>query len=288
MGQRISYQKIYLYSRKGMKKMNIVKFPLLNLELEISEVAINIFGLGIKWYAIIIVFCIILALIWCKFKSKKYDIDFDEILNLFIILIPTVIICARLYYVIFNLDYYLKYPIEILNIRAGGLAIYGGIIGGIIASYIYCRIRKINVLNLLDCIAPILALSQGIGRWGNFINSEAYGTETNLPWKMGIVENGVEKFVHPTFLYESIGTVIIFIILTILQNKSKFEGQIAYTYLALYSLFRFFIEGLRADSLMLFNFRISQILSLIIFVLSVGIIIESISKSKRMSKNEEE
>ena len=120
--------------------MNIVKFPLLNLELEISEVAINIFGLGIKWYAIIIVFCIILALIWCKFKSKKYDIDFDEILNLFIILIPTVIICARLYYVIFNLDYYLKYPIEILNIRAGGLAIYGGIIGGIIASYIYCRI----------------------------------------------------------------------------------------------------------------------------------------------------
>ena len=151
-----------------------------------------------------------------------------------------------------------------------------------------CRIRKINVLNLLDCIAPILALSQGIGRWGNFINSEAYGTETNLPWKMGIVENGVEKFVHPTFLYESIGTVIIFIILTILQNKSKFEGQIAYTYLALYSLFRFFIEGLRADSLMLFNFRISQILSLIIFVLSVGIIIESISKSKRMSKNEEE
>ena len=178
--------------------MNIVKFPLLNLELEISEVAINIFGLGIKWYAIIIVFCIILALIWCKFKSKKYDIDFDEILNLFIILIPTVIICARLYYVIFNLDYYLKYPIEILNIRAGGLAIYGGIIGGIIASYIYCRIRKINVLNLLDCIAPILALSQGIGRWGNFINSEAYGTETNLPWKMGIVENGVEKFVHPT------------------------------------------------------------------------------------------
>ena len=267
--------------------MNIVKFPLLNLELEISEVAINIFGLGIKWYSIIIVFCIILALIWCKFKSKKYDIDFDELLNLFIILIPTVIICARLYYVIFNLDYYLKYPIEILNIRAGGLAIYGGIIGGIIASYIYCRIRKINVLNLLDCIAPILALSQGIGRWGNFINSEAYGTETNLPWKMGIVENGVEKFVHPTFLYESIGTVIIFIILTILQNKSKFEGQIAYTYLALYSLLRFFIEGLRADSLMLFNFRISQILSLIIFVLSIGIIVESISKSKRMSKNKE-
>ena len=119
------------------------------------------------------------------------------------------------------------------------------------------------------------------------INSEAYGTETNLPWKMGIVENGVEKFVHPTFLYESIGTVIIFIILTILQNKSKFEGQIAYTYLALYSLLRFFIEGLRADSLMLFNFRISQILSLIIFVLSIGIIVESISKSKRMSKNEE-
>ncbi len=267
--------------------MNIIKFPLLNLELEMSEVAVTVFGLGIRWYAIIIVFCIILALIWCKFRTKKYNIDFDEILNLFIILIPTVIICARLYYVIFNLDYYLKNPIQILNIRGGGLAIYGGIIGGIIASYIYCQKREINILNLLDCVVPILALSQGIGRWGNFINSEAYGTETNLPWKMGIIEDGVEKFVHPTFLYESIGTIIIFIILAIWQNKSKFEGQIAYMYLAFYSLLRFFIEGLRADSLMLFNFKISQILSLIIFVLSLGIIIESTNKSRKVSKNKE-
>ena len=172
--------------------MNTVEFPLLNLKLELSEVAIKIFGLGIKWYAIIIVFCIIMALVWCKFRSEKYNIDFDEILSLFIILIPTVIICARLYYVLCNLNYYLSNPIQIINIRCGVLAIYGGIIGGIIACYIFCKKKNINILNLLDCIAPILALSQGIGRWGNFINVEAYGTETNLPWKIGIIEDGVK------------------------------------------------------------------------------------------------
>lgn len=267
--------------------MNTVEFPLLNLKLELSEVAIKIFGLGIKWYAIMIVFCIIMALIWCKFRSEKYNIDFDEILSLFIILIPTVIICARLYYVLCNLNYYLSNPIQIINIRGGGLAIYGGIIGGIIACYIFCKKKNINILNLLDCIAPILALSQGIGRWGNFINVEAYGTETNLPWKMGIIEDGVEKFVHPTFLYESLGTIIIFVILAVLQDKRKFEGQIAYMYLALYSLLRFFIEGIRADSLMAFNIRISQILSLIIFVLSIGIIVQNIIREKQTSKKDE-
>ena len=267
--------------------MNTVEFPLLNLKLELSEVAIKIFGLGIKWYAIIIVFCIIMALIWCKFRSEKYNIDFDEILSLFIILIPTVIICARLYYVLCNLNYYLSNPIQIINIRGGGLAIYGGIIGGIIACCIFCKKKNINILNLLDCIAPILALSQGIGRWGNFINVEAYGTETNLPWKMGIIEDGVEKFVHPTFLYESLGTIIIFVILAVLQDKRKFEGQIAYMYLALYSLLRFFIEGIRADSLMAFNIRISQILSLIIFVLYIGIIVQNIIREKQTSKKVE-
>ena len=171
-------------------------------------------------------------------------------------------------------------PIQIINIRGGGLAIYGGIIGGIIACYIFCKKKNINILNLLDCIAPILALSQGIGRWGNFINVEAYGTETNLPWKMGIIEDGVKKFVHPTFLYESISTLAIFIILTVVSKNRKFKGQITYLYLIMYSFARAIIEGLRTDSLMLGPIRISQVLSIIIFIMTVIVYIKRVKSDK--------
>ena len=267
--------------------MNTIKFPLLNLSLKISRIAINIFGIDIYWYAIIIVFAIIIALLWCKLNSKKYNIEFEKITDLAVIAIPISIICARLYYVIFNLKYYLQYPLEILNFRDGGLAIYGGIIGGIITCYIYTKKNKIDNLDLLDTIAPAVALAQSIGRWGNFVNVEAYGTETNLPWKMGIIENGIEKFVHPTFLYESICAFLIFIILVKLQNKRKFKGEITYLYLIMYSFVRFFIEGLRIDSLMLFNFRISQILSLAIFVSITVIFIHKSIKCSSMSKKDE-
>ena len=267
--------------------MNYVEIPLLNLKLIISKVALNIFGVDIYWYAIIIASAFIIALLWCKMNLKKVDISFDEALNLSIILIPVSIICARIYYVLFNLKYYAAYPTKILNFRDGGLAIYGGIIGGIIVCYIYCRKHKIYILDLLDGFSPIFALGQSIGRWGNFINVEAYGVETNLPWKMGIIENGVMKYVHPTFLYESICTFIIFILLSKMLDKRKFKGEITYIYLLMYSFVRFFIEGLRIDSLMLNNFRISQILSLVIFVCISGILIFKNYKSRNTSKNVE-
>ena len=249
--------------------MDVIKFPELNLEFNISKVAFRIFGIEIYWYAILIVSAMCLALIIFKKRDGLYKIKFSDILDLTLYLIPISIISARLYYIIFNLGYYLQNPSEIFNIRSGGIAIYGAVIGGIITCFVFCKKREIRLLDLLDYMAPGLVLGQAIGRWGNFINIEAYGTYTNSLLKMGIIENGAYIEVHPTFLYESLACFAIFIILLIIKNKRKFSGQIAFTYLGLYSMQRFFVEGLRADSLMIGNIRISQILSVIIFTVSV-------------------
>lgn len=247
--------------------MKEVFFPLINLKLQLSPIAISIGDIHIYWYAILIVSAFVIGIILCKKDDGKYGIKFEDIFDLMLFLIPISIICARLYYVIFNIDVYINNPMQIFNIRTGGLAIYGGIIGALITCIIFCKIRKIHILDMLDYLVPYLALGQAIGRWGNFINVEAYGTATQLPWRMGILENGIYKEVHPTFLYESLVTFAIFILLILIKNKRKYKGQITYIYLVLYSFARMFIEGLRIDSLMLYNLRISQILSLFIFVI---------------------
>lgn len=251
--------------------MNLITFPGLNLEFNISKIAFRIFGIEIYWYAILIVTAMCLALVMFKKRDGLYKIKFSDILDLSLYLIPISIISARLYYMIFNLGYYLQNPSEIFNIRSGGIAIYGAVIGGIITCFVFCKKRKINVLDLLDYIAPGLVLGQAIGRWGNFVNVEAYGSITNSLLRMGIIENGTYIEVHPTFLYESLACFAIFIILLIMKNKRKFNGQITFTYLGLYSLGRFFVEGLRTDSLMIGNIRISQMLSVIIFVMSITV-----------------
>ena len=250
----------------------------------IPSIAFEIFGVPIYWYAILIVSSMVIALLWCKKQDGKFNIKFDDILDLAIIVLPISIICARLYYVMFSLDYYIKNPSEIFNIKNGGLAIYGGLIGGIIVILVFSKIKKLRVLDITDYIVPIIAFCQSIGRWGNYINIEAYGYETNLPIKMEVIENGIIKYVHPTFLYESICTMMIFIILSILSKKRKFSGEITYLYIICYSFIRFFIEGLRTDSLILFNFRISQILSLVLFVLFSCILMYNKKKNKVLSK----
>lgn len=246
--------------------MSTITFPLFNLKMDIPRVAFEIFGVKIYWYAIIIVSAIIIALLVCKKNERKFGIDFATILDLLIFLIPISIISARLYYVLFNLDSYITQPERIFNLRAGGLAIYGGIIGGAITCYIFCKKRKINLLDLFDYIVPSLALAQSIGRWGNFFNSEAYGHETSIFCRMGVYEAGKYIEVHPTFLYESVITLGIFIILQKITKKRKFKGELTVIYLILYSFFRMLIEGVRADSLMMGNVRISQVLSGVIFV----------------------
>ncbi len=249
--------------------MNLVKFPGLNISLNVPQIAFSVFGIEIYMYAICIVTGILVAVILCNISKEKFENKFENILNIGIFSLFFGIVGARIYFIIFNLDYYLNNIEEIFNFRDGGLAIYGGLITGILTAMIICKIRKIDILNLLDYVIPFVALAQSIGRWGNFFNIEAYGYETDIFFRMGIFTNNGYIEVHPTFLYESICTILIFFILRKLQKNRKFKGEIFLLYCILYSGIRFFIEGFRIDSLMLYNFRISQILSIFIFVISI-------------------
>lgn len=265
--------------------MNVVTFPGLNLSFEFSQIAFTMFGIPVYKYAVCIVLGILVALILCRLNKEKFNIDYEFILENTVFGIFVGAIGARLYYVIFNLEYYINNPNQILNFRNGGLAIYGGLIFGAIAIIINCRIQKKNILDFFDCIVPYVAIAQCIGRFGNFFNMEAYGYETTSIFRMGInTINGYNE-VHPAFLYEAIANLIITIILLIFQRKRQYKGQILLLYISLYGLIRFFIEGIRTDSLMLFNFRISQILSIIILIVAVILlIINNIKIKSALSK----
>ena len=236
------------------------------------EVALRLWGLEIRWYAIFILTGAILAFLWARHQLKKDGKDPRMYDTFFIFVVPIAIVGARLWYVLGDLqDFVGKDFLYIINPASGGLAIQGGVIAGVLFGLIYFkkRYKEVPLSYHLDTIVPSVLIGQILGRWGNFINVEAYGTKTNLPWRMGIYDLGEYIEVHPTFLYESLACFIIFAILILLKNKRKFKGQIALTYLALYSLERSFVEGLRTDSLMLGNIRISQALSIIIFVISI-------------------
>lgn len=249
--------------------MNLVKFPGLNINLKVPQIAFSVFGIEVYMYAICIVIGIIVAAILCNISKEKFENKFENILDIGIFSLFFGIIGARIYFIIFNLEYYLNNIKEVFNFRNGGLAIYGGLITGILTAIIICKIKKIDIWNVLDYVIPFVALAQAIGRWGNFFNVEAYGYETDIFLRMGIFTSDGYIEVHPTFLYESICTILIFFILRKLQKNRKFKGEIFLLYCILYSGIRFFIEGLRIDSLMFYNFRISQILSIIIFLISI-------------------
>jgi len=250
----------------------------------IPREAFSIFGVDIYWYAIIITSAILIGYLWAKLHDGRYNIKFDDAYNLSLFMIPIAIISARIYYVVFKLDYYSQNLEEIFDFRNGGIAIYGALIGAIATIFVFCKIKKIKILDLLDYLAPIIPLCQAIGRWGNYINIEAYGTETDWPLKMEIIENGVTKYVHPTFLYESVGNIIVFLVLYNMAKKRKFSGQIACAYFIGYAFVRFFVEGLRTDSLMWGPVRVSQMLSLVLFVGAFTVYVYNIRKMKKRAR----
>ena len=260
--------------------MNVVTFPGLNLSFEFSKIAFTIFGISVYKYAVCIVLGIVVALVLCRLNKEIFGIDFEFILESSILGIFFGVIGARIYYIIFNLEYYINNPGEILNFRNGGLAIYGGLIFGALAIIINCRLQKKNILDFFDSIVPFVAIAQSIGRWGNFFNIEAYGYETNSLFRMGIATALGYIEVHPTFLYEAVSTLVIGIVLIIMQRKRKYSGQVLLLYCILYGLIRSFIETLRIDSLMFLNLRISQILSIIVLIISATILIVKNIKSK--------
>ena len=226
-----------------------------------DPIAFTLFGLSIRWYGICIAAGILIGLFIAYNRAPLHRIHKDRVIDLILISLPIGIIGARLYYVIFNWELYNGDFFKIINIRSGGLAIHGGLILGITATVICCYIWRIRPLNIIDLMIPSVALAQAIGRWGNYFNQEAYGVPTDLPWAIEIKG----EMVHPTFLYESIWCVVLFIILILIDNRRLFNGQTFLLYGTLYSLERFFVEGLRTDSLMLGSLRVAQLVSAVIF-----------------------
>lgn len=254
---------------------NTITFPNLGLTFNINRAAFSIFGLDVYWYGIIIACGLILALIYAFRESKRTGLDQDDLLNMFLIAIPVSIVCARLYYVLFSFDLYKDDLLSIFDIRNGGLAIYGGLIGAILTVLVYCRVKKINIGVVLDILAVGFLIGQAVGRWGNFVNGEAFGSYTTLPWAMSITSGGstIASHAHPTFLYESLWDALGVVLLLIYRKHKRFSGEVFCAYIAWYGLGRFWIEGLRTDSLYLGPVRISQFLALISLLTAVIFII---------------
>lgn len=251
--------------------MNAITFPDLGLSFNVSKIAFTMFNVDIYWYAICVVVGIALATIICRLSYVNYFIKFETVLETMLFAIIFGVFGARIYYVIFNFDYYWAEPTRIMDIRDGGLAIYGGLIAGVLTVISYAHKYKVRPIELLDYIAPFVALAQAIGRWGNFFNMEAYGYQTTFFMRMGlpIGRAGSYIYVHPTFLYESVADLLIYFLARHMQKNHKFAGSAFFTYLILYSAVRFFIEMLRADALMYNGIRVSQVLSAIVFGISL-------------------
>ncbi|MBZ2201173.1 MAG: prolipoprotein diacylglyceryl transferase [Lentilactobacillus hilgardii] len=244
--------------------------------LALNPIAFHLGPIEVHWYGIIIACGVILAVYLAVREGKKRGIKPDDIYDMILWALPAALICARLYYVIFQWSYYKDNPGEIIQIWDGGIAIYGSLIGAMIVVIWFCRRRFIPVWLMLDVAAPTVILAQSIGRWGNFMNQEAFGKITSLAYLQGLhlphfiisqmYISGAYR--QPTFLYESVWSFLGFLVLiTLRHNPHLFkQGEVFLGYVMWYSFGRFFIEGMRTDSLMLFNLRVSQILSIFLFV----------------------
>ena len=281
---------------------NIVSFPGLGLEFELDRVAFTLFGKDVYWYGVIIAVGFLLAVYYCYyFKAASFGVDREKIFDLLLCTVPAAIIGARAYYVIFYLDQYRDAEGrflwgEAIAIWDGGLAIYGGLIAAILTAIIFCKVRKESFWNYADTACYGFLIGQLVGRWGNFMNVEAYGGVTAAPWRMCSTSIANELFfqkdavteevywqildgtlgVHPTFFYESLWNLIGLVVLILLARKGrKFDGQIFLSYVVWYGVGRAVIEGLRTDSLYFFNtgLRTSQLVAIISAIAAVVLII---------------
>lgn len=280
--------------------MTHVEFPGLGLAFDVNPVAFTIGDFTFNWYGIIIAVGFILAFIYALKICKRYQVNQDHLIDCIIAGLVLGIIGARLYYVIFYPgDMYWKDPIKILYINEGGLGIYGGIIGGLLGGIIMAKIHKMKIPAILDIAVQGFLIGQGIGRWGNFMNQEAFGTNTNMPW--GMYSAKTESYlssqqaalkaagitvdptmpVHPTFLYESLWCLLGVLVLYWFSKKfQKYNGQVFFLYLIWYGVERFVVEGMRTDSLMIGSFRVSQIVAIVSALAGVVLLIVFRNKGK--------
>lgn len=262
-----------------------VSFPGLGInELPVNRVAFSIGSFNIYWYGILIATGLLLAVLYAYFNAHRYDVDASKLMDCVIVGIITAIIGARAYYVAFRWDYFSAHPAEIIDIRDGGIAVYGSIIGALIGGLIVAKIRHMKFLPILDVTMTGFLIGQAIGRWGNFFNQEAFGTETDNIFRM-VSEATGGKGVHPCFLYESVWCALGFFVLFIVNRKfQRYHGQIFYLYLVWYGFERMIVEGLRTDSLYLpfqilgYDIRVSQLVSAVIML--AGIILLFINRHK--------
>lgn len=254
-------------------KYTTISFPGLGLELNPPSY-FSIGPLTVHFYGVIIALGLVLAVVYGMRRSKQFGFTEDHILDGVLWIVPFAILCARLYYCIFEWDSYKDNPISILYIWEGGLAIYGGVIGAAIGIIVYARIKKLSLGALLDLVSLGFLIGQSIGRWGNFMNREAFGAATDSFLRMGLYNSRVNAFeyYHPTFLYESLWNAVGFVLLHKLSKKRQYDGQIALGYVAWYGLGRAVIEGLRMDSLYWGPFRVSQVLAAISCIAAVTVL----------------
>ena len=267
--------------------MNSVSFPNLGWSFNINETAFTIFGRDIAWYGVIVTTAIIAAVIYVYRRSKKDGIITDDFLDIAIFTVISGVVGARLYYVLTSLDRYDSFW-DVFKVWEGGLGIYGGIIGGAAAAIGVLLYKKMNVLKFFNGLAPACMLGQIIGRWGNFMNAEAYGSvesfeffgktfdisgSKTMPWIMEVVEADGPVLCQPTFLYECLWNLIGFVLINIFYKKKKYDGQPVLWYLAWYGFGRMFIEGLRTDSLYVGGVKISQLIGAVCVVVCVALLV---------------
>lgn len=256
--------------------MQEITFPNLGIAMDPSRVAFTLFGKEVYWYGILIALGFTLAVVYACRRAKQFGLTDDHILDMLLLAVPLAIICARAYYCIFYWELFRDDPISVFYIWEGGIAIYGGVIGAVVAALIYCKWRKVPFGPLADVGSLGLLIGQMIGRWGNFINREAYGAPTDSFLKMGLADSlGQVTYYHPTFLYESLWNLVGFVLLHFYSKKRKFDGEVFTAYVAWYGLGRLWIEGLRTDSLYLFGtgIRVSQLVAGVSFVLATAFLL---------------
>ena len=265
-----------------------VQFPGVGWEFDISNVAFTIGSYSVYWYGLIITAGLLLALLYAWRSAPRYNVNASKLFNCVLVGLVTGIIGARLYYVAFAWEDYASDPISILYIHEGGLAIYGGIIGALLGGFVMAKIQRLKFMPILDITMVGFLIGQGIGRWGNFMNQEAFGAPTDLPWRMlseNTIVNGQVTAVHPCFLYESLWCLLGVAVLHFFgKYRQRYAGQIFYLYLVWYGFERMIVEGLRTDSLYLpvqlfgMDIRVSQVLSAFIMVIGLIMLLINIKR----------
>ena len=273
-----------MFLLETIQRESVIRFPFLgNLTLN-PPASFPIFGREIYFYGVIIALGFVLGILYCARRAPEFGISSDSVYDMMIWMIPLSILGARLYFVLFQTEYYFAHPAEILAVWEGGLAIYGGIISGVLVAFVFCRVRHIAFLDMLDLMSFGVLIGQALGRWGNFFNREAFGAETEIFCRMGLTApDGTTVYVHPTFLYESLWNLLglAFLIYFTRSGRRRYSGQVSLMYFFWYGLGRSWIEGLRTDSLYLAHtgIRVSQLLSILIVCVSGTILLINRNKN---------